>query len=224
MKVKRGIKKKKANGRPANGTLNRIKKFEEMYPDVVTMVQSYDSNPTSPARWRPDYERQIFWLALAGMTEAMIANIMGVKPVTFNLWKKTHPKFLEALEAGRHEAVGIAAHSLFEVGVGFECEAVKMFPSRVKEYETDPVTGRRVIAREYTEIISKKYIKRYPPNVTALKAFLAAKMPEVWSDRQEVHHTGEVTHSVDLTKLTDKQLKLLRQFKDAGIDDAQIVD
>jgi len=209
-------KEKNKGGRPENGAVKRIEKFKEKYPDVVTVIQSYTSDPLSPAKWKPDYTRQIFWLALAGMTEVEMANIIGIATPTMALWKKNHPDFLAALEAGRAEAVGLGAHALFQVGIGYEHEAVKMFPSRVKEYETDPLTGKRVLAREFTEIITKRYIKKYPPNVLALKTFLAAKYPEIWGDRSEVVHSGTVQHNVDLTKLSKKQLKMLQKVKELG--------
>lgn len=212
-RIKRGKKKEKGKpGRPANGAVNRIKEFTEKYPDVVVAIQELDRRPSNPAHWKIDYTRQIFWLALAGLTEAEMANIIGVSVPGFNSWKKKHPDFLAALEAGRHEAVGVAAHSLFRAGVGFEHDAVKIIPNRVKEY--DPETGR--VIKEYTEIIEHPYTKKYPPNVTALLKFLAAKYPEVWGDRSEVVHSGQVTHNVDLTKLSAKQLKMLQKVKELG--------
>jgi hypothetical protein len=194
------------------GAKSRITNLKEKYGDVVTLIQDIDRKPGSPSRWKSDYTRQIFWLALAGMTEVEMANIIGISDRAFAVWKKNHPDFLAALQAGREEAVGVAAHSLFRSGVGFEHDAEKLIPNRIKEY--DPHTGK--VIKEYTEIMRVPYVKKYPPNVTALTKFLAAHKPEVWGDRSEVNHTGTVTHEMDITKLSKKQLKLLRKLRDSN--------
>ena len=144
-------------------------------------------------------------MALAGMTEYEMANVFGISDAGFALWKNTRPDFLKALQSGKMEAVGVAAHSLFRVATGYTHDAVKLIPNRVREYNPD--TGK--VVKEYTEVIHEPYKKHYPPNVTALLKFLAAKYPEVWGDRSEVVHSGAVSHSIDASKLTKKQLKTL---------------
>jgi len=66
-------------------------------------------------------------------------------------------------------------------------------------------------------VIHEPYTKHYPPNVTALLKFLAAKYPEVWGDRSEVVHSGVVSHSIDASKLTKKQLKTLQAIAQSGV-------
>lgn len=205
----RRIKKKKYGkpGRPP-GTASKIEDFKARYPAITTVIQDHDRKPGSPAHWKIDYTRQIFWLALLGITEIEMANVIGISLALFNHWKKTHPDFMNALSKGKMEAPAVAADALFRVGVGFEHDAVKHFPNRVKEY--DSKTGKLV--KEYTEIIDHPYTKKYPPNVAALKAFLAAKHPEIWGDRSEVVHTGEIDHKFDLKKMSKKELKMLKKL------------
>lgn len=198
--------------RHKGSAINRIEEAKRRYGDAVTIIQETDRKPGSPSKWRTDYTRMIFWLALAGMTEMEMSNVIGISDPTFNLWKKNHPDFLNALEAGRAEAVAMAAHSLFRAGIGYELDAVKIIPNRVKTY--DPVTGR--VIKEHTEVLKVPYKKHLPPNVTALTKFLAAKYPEVWGDRSEVHHTGTVNHAIDASKLSKKQLKLLKKLGESG--------
>jgi hypothetical protein len=198
-------------GRP-EGVKARIAKMTEKYGDVVTLIHDVDRKPGSPSLFKPDNNRIVFWLALAGMTEYEMANIFGITDAGFAMWKKNRPDFLKALQSGRMEAVGVAAHSLFKVATGYSHEAVKLIPNRIKVYNPD--TGK--VVREYTEVIEHPYTKHYPPNVTALLRFLAAKYPEVWGEKSEVRHTGEVVHSVDASKLTKKQLKTLRAIAQSG--------
>lgn len=198
-------------GRPS-GALARIEKMKEKYGDVITLVRDMDRRPGSPSQFKPDYNRMVFWLALAGMTEYEMANVFGVSDAGFSVWKKTRPDFMQALQSGKMEAVGVAAHALFRVATGYSHDAVKLIPNKVKIYNPD--TGK--VSKEYTEIIREPYTKQYPPNVQALMKFLAAKYPEVWGDRSEVVHSGVVSHSIDASKLTKKQLKTLREIAQSG--------
>ncbi len=199
-------------GRPP-GVKAKIATMIEKYGDVVTMIRDIDRRPGSPSQFKPDYNRMVFWLALAGLTDYEMANVFGISDAGFSVWKKTRPDFLQALQAGKMESVGVAAHSLFQVANGYSHNAVKLIPNRVKIYNKD--TGK--IEKEYTEVIHEQYVKHYPPNVTALLRFLAAKHPEVWGDRSEVVHTGAVSHSIDASKLTKKQLKTLRAIAQSGV-------
>lgn len=210
-KTERIHKKKKKGGKPLgkkHGAAHRIEAFKEKYPEITTLVHKQDRKPGTPAYWKVDYTRQIFWLALLGITEREMANIIGISIDLFNLWKKSHPDFLAALQKGRTEAPAMAANTLFRRAMGWEHLAVKMFPNRVKEY--DPRTGKLV--REYTEIIEHEYVQKYPPDVAALKHFLAAKFPEIWGDKSEVKHTGEIEHKYNLKDMSVKKLKKLKKI------------
>ena len=202
------VKRVKGRGKGKLSAVNRIEEMKSRYGDAVTIIQHTYRKPGSPACWRPDYARMIFWLALSGMTEVEMSNVVGIAVQTLQLWKKTHPVFLEAMEKGRAEAIGMASEALFKAGLGFEHPAEKLFAVRVKHY--DPVTGR--VVKEDTEIKRATYTKKYPPNVTALDKFLKARYPEVWGDKSEVHHSGTVNHNVDVQKLSKKQLKMLKKL------------
>lgn len=204
--------KGKAKG-TKHGAKHRISQMIEKYGDVVTLVRDIDRKPGSPSQYKVDYNRMVFWLALAGLTEYEMANVLGVTDDVFAIWKKTRPDFNKAVQSGRTESVGVTAHSLFRLANGYEHESVKLIPNRVKEYDKD--TGK--IVKEYTTVIHEPYIKKYPPHFSAIAKFLSAKHPEVWGDRSELVHTGQVQHSIDATKLTKKQLKLLQKIAQSGV-------
>lgn len=195
--------------RKKDGAKVTIAKFTKKYGNMSDMVNMLERDPASPAKWRPDYTRMIFWLALSGMPEEMMANVMGVQYVTFSLWKRNHPDFMAALQAGKHESVAVASNALYQVGIGMQREAVKIIPNRVKTY--DPHTGK--VIKEETKIIREKYTINDAPNVQALSKFLAARFPEVWGNKQEVLHTGTVSHKLDPAKLTKKQLKMIKKLR-----------
>jgi len=204
VKIKDGIKRE--------GSKKRISKMKEKYGDVVSLIQDVDRKQGSLTLFKPDHNRMVFWLALAGLNEYEMASIIGVTDATLGVWKRTRPDFMEAMKAGRMEAVGTAAHSLFRVGNGYTRDEVKVIPNRVKEYNPD--TGR--VVKEYTEVLEVPVKRYYPPNVTALLKFLAAKYPEMWGDRSEVIHTSNMNHAIDATKLSKKKLKLLQSIAKSG--------
>lgn len=206
-KVTEKVKKPRKN----NSTRKAIEDMKEKYGDVVTLMHT-DRKERSMTIFKPDHNRQVFWLALAGLTEFQIANVFGISEATIGKWKVTRPDFVAALQAGRMEAVGRSAHSLFQVANGYSHEDVKLIPNKVKEY--DPDTGR--VIKDYTEVLRVPYTKHYPPNVTALIKFLAAKHPEVWGDKSEVVHGGEVRHSMNVDKLSKKKLKMLQEIARAS--------
>jgi len=213
MKAERLNKPVKSGG----STKKRIEEMRAKYGTAVELVQNVDRSQRSMTIHKPDHNRMVFWLALAGMTEYEMANTLGISHATLEVWKNRRPDFLAALQAGRTEAVGKAAHTLFEAGNGWSHQAEKLIPNRVKVYS--PLTGKLI--EERTEILRVPYTKQYPPNVQALLKFLAAKHPEMWGDRSEVHHTGSVNHAIDATKLSKKKLKMLQSIAQSSAKDTQ---
>lgn len=190
-----------------------IADLKAKYGDAVTLIHEVDRKEGSMTLFKPDHNRMVFWLALAGLNEYEMASVIGIADSTLGVWKRTRPDFVAAMKAGRMEAVATSAHSLFRVGNGFTVDEEKIIPNRVKEY--DPDTGR--VLKEYTEVMRVPVKKYFPPNVQALLKFLAAKYPEVWGDRSEVLHINKNDYSIDTTKLSKKKLKLLQEIAQSGV-------
>jgi hypothetical protein len=191
----------------------KIAEMKKKYGPAVNLIHDVDRKEGSLAIYRPDHNRMVFWMALAGLNEYEMASVIGIADVTLSVWKKTRPDFMAALQAGKMEAVATSAHSLFRVANGYERKEERIIPNRVKEY--DPDTGR--VLKEYTKVLRVSVNKYYPPNVQALLRFLAAKYPEVWSDRSEVNNNTRVEHTIDTTKLSKKKLKLLQSIAKSGV-------
>lgn len=202
--------KGRSRGKSA-GTAHNIEKMKEKYGDAVALIQDVDRGDRSKL-YKIDHNRMVFWLSLAGLNEYQMASVIGISDATLGVWKKTRPDFMAAMSAGRQEAVATSAHSLFKVGNGFESVEERLIPNRVKEYNPD--TGR--VVKEYTDVMRVQVTKYHPPNVQALLKFLAAKFPEVWGDRTEVHHTNRTEHAIDATKLSKKKLKMLQAIAKSG--------
>lgn len=189
----------------------RIELIKEKYGDAVALIQDVDRKPGSPSQWKADYTRMIFWFALSGMTDAQMANCIGCSIHTVALWKRTHPDFLRAYQAGKEEAVAEASYNMFRRACGFEYMEEKLIPTKVKHFDDN---GKLI--KEETEIKRVECRKYALPNVTALDKFLKAKKPEVWGDKSVVDHIGNVNHSIDVKNLSKKQLKLMQKLQQTG--------
>ena len=160
-------------------------------------------------KWRErEHTRFVFYLSLLGCTEAQIAQSFGIGKSTFDRWKRTKPKFLEAMRQGKMEADGKVAHSLYLASIGYSHPDQVILPNRIKEY--DPNTGK--VIREYTEPLIVDTVKNYPPNAAAAIKWLQARQSEIWGKRITVKGQIDHKHQVDLTKVSDEELKVLRKL------------
>ncbi|MDR1662584.1 MAG: hypothetical protein LBR95_09230, partial [Azoarcus sp.] len=64
---------------------------------------------------------------MLGLTDAQIAEQIGVSEALLNAWKKRHPDFYESLKKGKTEADAKVAVSLYRRACGYEHPAVKIF-------------------------------------------------------------------------------------------------
>jgi hypothetical protein len=103
---------------------------------------------------------------MLGLTNEQLAGVFEVHVDTIDQWMRTHEAFSDAIKAGRTDADGQVAHSLWERAIGYNHEAVKIF--------ADPKTGAEHIV-EYTE--------HYPPDTVACIFWLKNRRPGLWRDK-----------------------------------------
>jgi hypothetical protein len=130
------------------------------------------SNPKKngrPTTYRAEYARLGFWMAQAGKTNEEIAAELGVAESTFYCWLKKHPKFTEALKAGREEPDRLVEQSLFQRAIGYDYEEVKIITGDNPRTETT--------------------MKQKAPDVVAQIFWLKNRRPDRWRDKQEHSHT-----------------------------------
>jgi uncharacterized protein YjcR len=86
-----------------------------------------------------------------GLTDAEIAEVLGVSEPTIHAWKLKHEEFALALKRTKDEANAIVEASLFKRANGFEKEVEKVFHTgkrmKVKEY-FPPDVGTPALASE----------------------------------------------------------------------------
>ena len=127
-----------------------------------------------PTKFDGRYVEEARRLAMLGATDTEMASFWEVTEQTLNNWKRAHPEFFESLKAGKLEADGRVAQSLFRRALGYEHEAVKIL-----QYEGAPVIV--------------PYTEKYPPDTTAAIFWLKNRRKADWRDKTDHEHTGTVS-------------------------------
>jgi terminase small subunit-like protein len=120
-----------------------------------------------PTLYRPELCTPAHKMALLGLTDAQIADLMGVPVDTFHRWKAQHRQFRQAIARGKLMADAKVAESLYHRAKGYSHKAEKIFHS--------VETG--VVRAEYTE--------HYPPDTRAAMFWLKNRQSEKWRERRE---------------------------------------
>lgn len=135
-----------------------------------------------PSAYRPEYAKQAYHLALLGATDADLARAFSVSHATIDNWKAKHPDFLGSLKAGKEQADANVAKSLYRRALGFSHKAVKILTVAQGN------NGGSVVEEV-------PYVEKYPPDTTAAIFWLKNRRPDLWRDKQDVEHSGEVKAS-----------------------------
>ncbi len=128
-----------------------------------------------PSAYRAEYADQARKLCMLGATDANLADFFGVSESTVNNWKQVHPEFLESLKAGKQVADGEVAHSLYRRATGWEHGAVKIF-----------------LPPNATAPVLVDYVEHHPGDTTAQIFWLKNRRPDLWRDKQNIEHSGEL--------------------------------
>ena len=59
---------------------------------------------SKPVKWNGDRMRQVYELALLGLTEEVMCKVTDVHIKTFEYWKKTKPALLKTLRDGKMDS------------------------------------------------------------------------------------------------------------------------
>jgi len=149
-------------------------------------------NPGSlPGKWDESMILRAMVLAQEGITEKKIAVALNVHEHTINYWKRTKPKFLEALQTGKQHYTERVERSLVESAVGYSHPDI--------HFAT--IDG---------QVVQTPYIKHYAPNVTAQIFFLKNRAPNRWTDVHRIEGSVQHRHILDLTNKTDEELQILK--------------
>jgi len=139
-------------------------------------------------------------MAAKGLTDAEMAQIIGVIPDTINSWRKKNPKIDLDLRIAKDAADRNVESALYKRACGFSHPDVHI-TSHLGMVTLTPIT------------------KVYPPDPTSCIFWLKNRQPDRWRDRQEI--TGKdgapvSTNSFNPDSLTVEELLVLQQMLAKG--------
>ena len=150
-------------------------------------------NPGSkPVKWDKSMIAMAMFFAAEGLTEKEMALELKVHICTIEYWKTHKPEFLEALQKGKLVYTKRVEQSLLESAVGY----------------SHPDTHFAVIDGK---VVQTPIIKHYPPNVTAQIFYLKNRARDRWMDVHKFEGQINHRHLLDLTNLSDKELRVLQK-------------
>lgn len=155
--------------------------------------------------------------AMQGSTDEEIYTMLEISKDTFYKWKKEFPEFAEALKKGKNISNGELINSAFKQSVGFEY--VEEQAIKVKDWKkvVNPETEKEELVQyERVEVIP--VVKVAPPNPTMNIFMLKNRLPEMYKDKQEIGHSGEIANKIDVSGLTLEELKNLAKRRAAETD------
>jgi len=158
-----------------------------------------------PSKYKPEYAEQVYKLCLLGATDRELADFFGVSEQTLNTWKSQYPEFLESIKRGKLVADTEVAASLYKRAKGYQYEEITVEPGK-----------------DGKEAVTKRVVKEVAPDTGAAMAWLKNRRPQYWRDKQEIEHSGSMTHEVrhDLRKLDAAELAQLETLLRKSAEDA----
>lgn len=152
-------------------------------------------------KWTIDRIKEVYKLALLGCTDENIAEFMEVNINTINLWKRSHPEFLQAMTDGKEKADAEMAHALYKRGTGFWMDEIHVCMYR-------------------GVVIQTTVPKYYPPESWAANKWLSVRQRVRWAD---VQRTETINTNLSITKLdfSGMTLEQLRFMKEIGMAQRQ---
>lgn len=143
----------------------------------------------------PDQLARIQGWARDGLTMEQIAYNMNINKTTLYKWQKKSDNLTNALKVSRDSADRQVENALFKNAIGFH-------------YTEEQLTDDGAVVEV------KKYSK---PNTTAQIFWLKNRKPDEWREKQNVEHEGTVNQNMNISKLTDEEL---RKLADIGGDNS----
>jgi len=121
---------------------------------------------------------QVEILAGLELTEAEIAQVLGVTALTIRNWK-TNREFLSALKRGKAIVDSKVTKSLVKKALGY---SYKEITREAKLTKIDPITGKHF----YSNLVTKIVEKQVAPDVVAQIFWLKNRRRELWRDKETI--------------------------------------
>lgn len=147
-----------------------------------------------PTKYTPAMGEKARKLALLGMTDVEVADMLGINPDTLYEWDKKYPEFAETRARGKADADAEMAASLWQRGIGYTHDDVHVTAFN-GEVTLTPVQ------------------KHYPPDFQSISLWLRNRRPDLWKEKVDIALSGGLTTTAipyDPAKLEPEQREVLR--------------
>jgi hypothetical protein len=132
-----------------------------------------------PTKYDIKFNKQVIKLCRLGAIDKDLADFFEVAEATINNWKIEFPEFLESIKKGKLESDANVAESLYKRAIGYTHKEDKIF-----QYEGKPLVVNT--------------LKHYPPDTAACFIWLKNRRSDIWRDKQEIEHSGNMIIKVTL--------------------------
>lgn len=121
---------------------------------------------------------------------------MGVAYSTLRTWRDKFSALSAALKKGKEVIDRQVENALLKRALGYEYEEV------TRELGVNPATGNKEL------VVTKVVRKEVQPDTTAQIFWLKNRKPDVWRDKQQVEHSGEVTNTIQQLTPEERQKRI----------------
>ena len=130
-----------------------------------------------------------------GLTDEQISNNLGISKTTFYKFKAEHIELSELLKKGKEVVDYKVENALLKRAMGYDYEE-ETYESRFNRE-----------SGEYEEVLTKRVKKHVQPDTTAQIFWLKNRKPDVWRDKQEIKHSGEINNP--FSEMSTEELRKL---------------
>lgn len=130
-----------------------------------------------------------------GLVDEQIAQNMGINVSTLYDYKKKYPEISESLKRGKEVTDIKVENALLKRALGYDYEE-STYEEKYNE-----------TTQCYEQVLTKTVIKHVQPDTTAQIFWLKNRKPNVWRDKQEIEHSGNVNNPFE--GLTTDELREL---------------
>jgi len=175
-------------------------KKRNSWPITHKRLHLGDSNNIAPKKYNPNFHPQYAYNLFSqfGFTKSQVASAMGIMECMLIQWIKKHSEFAIKCQQGMDEYnTNNVEGALLRCALGDEIEIVEHSERVDKEGNIYNLKNKKVVI--------------IPPSSRACMSWLRNRSPERWPDNrnQKIEGTMDHTHSIDVSKCTDQELRTL---------------
>lgn len=158
----------------------------EELPGGVVLPRPKSKRGRPVHKYNPQYATVARAALRKGCTTAELAEMFGVASNTIWKWRQTYEDFDAAFEELGREFDSRIERTLAERAMGYSYNAVKIFNHK----------GIPVVV---------PYVEHVPPDVGAIKHWLAVRQPQKWRVKEEIELTGNEAFAEIFRKMGEKK-------------------